>query len=80
MIKFINRKKELETFKETFKEISGKNLVIIYGNTGVGKSELVKQFLLNYRKYPAIKVPISHFFSIYSKVYCSLFITYSSFF
>lgn len=60
MIKFINRKKELETFKETFKEISGKNLVIIYGNTGVGKSELVKQFLLNYRKYPAIKVPISH--------------------
>lgn len=66
MIKFINRKKELKIFEETFEKISGKNLIIIYGNTGIGKSELVKHFLINYRKYPAIKVPIS-----YKKEYCA---------
>ena len=46
--------------KNTLKKIQGKNLIIVYGDMGVGKSELVKQILLSYRKYPAIKVEISH--------------------
>lgn len=60
MIDFINRKDERDLFKKYLEKIQGKNLIIVYGDMGVGKSELVKQILLSYRKYPAIKVKISH--------------------
>lgn len=59
MTQFVNRKKEFETFDTYLENIRGRNLIIIYGKMGVGKSEFTKQFLLSYQKYPAIKVNMS---------------------
>lgn len=59
MVNFVNRIKEFGFLETNLEELQGRKLMIVYGNMGVGKSELVKQFLLSYRKYPAIKVEIS---------------------
>ena len=59
MKKFVNRIVELNYLKENCETISGRQLIVIYGNSGWGKSELVKRFLCQFKKYPAVKVPIS---------------------
>ena len=59
MVNFVNRSKEFGFLETNLEELQGRKLMIVYGNMGVGKSELVKQLLLSYRKYPAIKVEIS---------------------
>ncbi len=38
MIDFINRKDERDLFKKYLEKIQGKNLIIVYGDMGVGKS------------------------------------------
>lgn len=59
MKKFVNRIEELNYLKKSCETIAGRKLIIIYGNTGLGKSELVKRFLCDFKEYPAVKVPIS---------------------
>lgn len=56
---FVNRKPEIKFLDENSEKISGKNLIVFHSHIGIGKSEITKQFLQSYKKYPAIKVPIS---------------------
>jgi len=43
MIRFINRRRELDFLKRKF-DASGSQFVVIYGRRRVGKTELIKQF------------------------------------
>lgn len=78
MIRFVNRNKEFQIFEACLENITGKNLIILYGNIGVGKSELARQFLLGYHKYPAIKVSISHKNEFESGYYLGKILEYSN--
>jgi len=46
LLKFINRKKELEFLKEKRKEEKSQ-LIVIYGRRRIGKTELIRQFIKN---------------------------------
>ena len=57
MIKFVNRKRERLLLKEKF-DTNKKNIIIIHGDTCIGKSALTEVILKSYDKKPTFKVVI----------------------